>query len=179
MRRALGTSVAMIGLCAAGAAQAESADTALAPIVVQGQSVGNGAIGPVKGYVAKETTTGSKTDTPLNEVPQAVSVIGRQEMDDRGVVNKVDEALRYTPGVTAAPFGVDADTDWIYIRGFDATQTGVYLDGLQLFTYGFGGFQIDPFMLERVEVLKGPASVLYGGGNAGGIVNYVRKRPTD
>jgi iron complex outermembrane receptor protein len=179
MRRALGTSVAMIGLCAAGAAQAENADTALAPIVVQGQSVGNGAIGPVKGYVAKETTTGSKTDTPLNEIPQAVSVIGRQEMDDRGVVNKVDEALRYTPGVTAAPFGVDADTDWIYIRGFDATQTGVYLDGLQLFTYGFGGFQIDPFMLERVEVLKGPASVLYGGGNAGGIVNYVRKRPTD
>ncbi|MBB4166512.1 MULTISPECIES: TonB-dependent siderophore receptor [unclassified Rhizobium] len=178
-RRALRASVALIGLCAAWTAQAQTADTALAPIVVQGQSADNKAIGPVNGYVAKETTTGSKTDTPLNEIPQAVSVVGRQEMDDRGVVNKVDEALRYTPGVTAAPYGTDPDTDWFYIRGFNATQTGVFLDGLSLFSYGFGGFQIDPFMLERVEVLKGPASVLYGGSNPGGIVNMIRKRPTD
>ncbi|KKX33518.1 ferrichrome receptor [Rhizobium sp. LC145] len=137
------------------------------------------ATGPVQGYVAKSSTAGSKTGTPLNEIPQAVSVVGKQEMDDRGVVNKVDEALRYTPGVVAAPYGTDPDTDWFYIRGFEATQTGVFMDGLHLFSYGFGGFQIDPFMLERVEVLKGPASVLYGGSNPGGIVNMVRKRPTD
>lgn len=159
--------------------QAQSAgdNTTLAPIVLQ--SGNETATGPVKGYVAKQSTTGSKTDTPLNEIPQAVSVVGREEMSDRGVVNKIDEALRYTPGVDAAPFGSDPDTDWIYIRGFDASQTGLYLDGMQLYGYGFGAFQIDPFMLERVEVLKGPASVLYGGGNAGGIVNEVRKRPTD
>jgi len=169
----------MIAFCAAWAAQAQTDDTSLAPIVVQGQAAETSATGPVKGYVARESTTGAKAATPLKEIPQSVSVIGRQEMNDRGVVNKVDEALRYTPGVVTAPYGTDLDTDWFYIRGFDATQTGVFLDGLNLFSYGFGGFQIDPFMLERVEVLKGPASVLYGGSNPGGIVNMVRKRPTD
>jgi iron complex outermembrane receptor protein len=181
VRAGLGAGVAIIAICAAWAAQAQSAGegSTLAPIVIEGEGTGDQGTGPVKGYVAKQSTTGSKTDTPLNEIPQAVSVVGREELDDRGVVNKIDEALRYTPGVNAAPFGTDPDTDWVYIRGFDATQTGLYLDGMQLYGYGFGAFQIDPFMLERVEVLKGPASVLYGGGNAGGIVNEVRKRPTD
>ncbi len=95
------------------------------------------------------------------------------------MVNKVDEALRYTPGVLSAPFGTDPDTDWFYIRGFDAAQTGLFLDGLPLFSFGFGNFQIDPFMLERIEVLKGPASVLYGGSNPGGIINLISKRPLD
>ena len=178
-RLVLSGGVAIVALCAGWSAQAQNADTTLTPIVLDGQGKGETATGPVKGYVAKNSTTGSKSDTPLNEIPQSVSVAGREELNDRGVINKVDEALRYTPGVTAEPFGTDPDTDWVYIRGFDATQTGVFYDGLNLFSYGFGGFQIDPFMLERVEVLKGPASVLYGGGNAGGIVNMVRKRPTD
>ena len=51
-----------------------------------------------------------------------------------------DEALRYTAGVQAQPFGSDPDTDWFFVRGFQATQTGVYLDGLQLYSFGFGGF---------------------------------------
>lgn len=184
-RSTLRAGVALLGICAGFPALAQNAETALKPIVLQGQANGatttatDKADAPVKGYVAKASSAGSKTDTPVNEIPQAVSVIGKQEMNDRGVVNKVDEALRYTPGITAEPFGTDADTDWVYIRGFDATQTGVFLDGLNLFSYGFGGFQIDPFMLERVDALKGPSSVLYGGGNAGGILNYVRKRPTD
>ncbi|EHS53099.1 TonB-dependent siderophore receptor, partial [Rhizobium sp. PDO1-076] len=117
--------------------------------------------------------------TPISEIPQSVSVVGREEIEDRGVTNKVDEVLRYTSGVMAQPFGADGDTDWIYIRGFDATQTGLFLDGLNLWSYGFGGFQMDPFFLERVEVLKGPASVLYGGANPGGIVNMISKRPLD
>lgn len=168
--------VAVIAICATWPAHAQEAATTLAPIVIRGDQDGQGS---VKGYVAKKSSTGSKSDTPIQEIPQAVSVIGREELDDRGVVNKVDEALRYTPGVTTQPFGNDPDTDWYYIRGFDASQTGVYLDGLSLFSYGFGNFQIDPFALERVEVLKGPASVLYGGANAGGIVNMTSKRPTD
>jgi iron complex outermembrane receptor protein len=126
--------------------------------------------------VAGRSTTGSKTDTPITAIPQSVSVIGRDELDDRKVV-KVDEALLYTAGVSAQSFGPDPDTDWFFIRGFQATQTGVFLDGLPLYSYGFGGFQIDPFLLERVEVLKGPASVLYGGSNPGGIINLVSKRP--
>ena len=178
-RLVLSGGVAIVALCAGWSAQAQNADTTLTPIVLDGQGKDETATGPVKGYVAKQSGTGSKTGTPIQEIPQAVSVIGREELDDRGVVNKVDEALRYTAGVSTQPFGTDPDTDWYYIRGFDASQTGVYLDGLNLFSYGFGGFQIDPFMLERVEVLKGPASVLYGGANAGGIVNMTSKRPTD
>lgn len=172
----LKASAAAIAIMAAWPAVAQDA-TQLQTIVVEGQ--GASGTGPVKGYVAKASTAGSKTDTPVNEIPQSVSVIGKQELEDRGVVNKVDEALRYTAGVATQTFGTDPDTDWYYIRGFDASQTGVYLDGLNLFAYGFGNFQVDPFMLERVDVLKGPASVLYGGANAGGIVDMVRKRPTD
>lgn len=149
----------------------------LEAVVVEGGGTSRGdATGAVEGVVAKKTLTGSKTATNIKEIPQSVSVVGRQEIDEQGA-QKVDEALRYTAGVFAQPFGPDSDTNWLFIRGFQATATGAYMDGLQLFSYGFGGFYVDSFGLERIEVLKGPASVLYGGGNPGGLVNYVSKRP--
>ncbi len=184
-RLAAGVAMAILALVTSATAQ-ETQPTELKPLVVQGGNAGATDTGsdttgrdPVKGYVAKTTTAGSKADIPIRDLPQSVSVVGQQEMQDRGITNKVDEALRYTPGVNTQPFGNDGDTDWFYIRGFDATQTGVFLDGLTLFSYGFGGFQIDPFSLERIEVLKGASSVTYGGTNPGGIVNMVRKEPTD
>lgn len=178
--RLLLSSAAFVGLVGPAVAQQAPAPVRLPGLSVEGQGTSTEtATGPVEGYVAKDTTTGSKTDMPITAVPQSVSVIGRDELYDRGVVTKIDEALRYTPGVTAAPYGVDADTDWFYIRGFQATQTGVFLDGLNLFSYGFGGFQMDAFFMERIEVLKGPASVLYGGSNPGGIVDMIRLRPQD
>ncbi|WP_275787742.1 TonB-dependent siderophore receptor [Pararhizobium gei] len=179
--------MASVAAIAAGAAMqpaygqdAAAGVTRLEQLTVSAGSKGmQEATGPVDGYVAKETATGSKAAAPVTEIPQSVSVVGRKELDDRGVVTKIDEALRYTAGVSTEPFGSDPDTDWFYIRGFDATQTGVFLDGLNLYSFGFGGFQTDAYMLERVEVLKGPASVLYGGANPGGIVDLVRKRPQD
>lgn len=173
----LGSTVSFAMLSASAAmAQAQPAPTVqLDTIVVEGE--GGTTTGPVNGYVATRSATGSKANTTITAIPQAVSVLGRDEIDDRKAL-KVDEALRYTAGVAAQTFGPDPDTDWIFIRGFQATQTGVFMDGLQLYSYGFGGFQIDPFLLERVEVLKGPASVLYGGSTPGGIVNLVSKRPT-
>ncbi|WP_114944534.1 TonB-dependent siderophore receptor [Microvirga calopogonii] len=150
-------------------------EIALETVTVEGQ-VGSGT-GPVNGYVPNRTTTGSKTDTPIEEIPQSVSVIGREEIEDRQA-QKVDEALRYTSGVFAQPYGLDSDTDWFFIRGFDAGQTGVFLNSLPLYQYGFGGFYIDPFVLERIEVLKGPSAALYGGSSIGGLVNLVSKRPT-
>jgi iron complex outermembrane receptor protein len=172
----LGSTVSLAVLCAGAAlAQGQPAPTVqLDTITVEGD--GGTATGPVNGYVATRSATGSKANTSILGIPQAVSVLGRDEIDDRKAL-KVDEALRYTAGVAAQAFGPDPDTDWIFIRGFQATQTGVFMDGLQLYAYGFGGFQIDPFLLERVEVLKGPASVLYGGSTPGGIVNLVSKRP--
>lgn len=161
------------------AAQEEST-TQLQAVVVEGQGEGEASagsgIGLVKGVVAKDTRLGAKTATDVTAIPQAVSVIGREEMDAQGV-QKADEALRYTSGVFTQPFGTDSDTNWMFIRGFQATATGTYLDGLQLYSFAFGAFYIDSFGLERVEVLKGAASVLYGGTNSGGMVNYVSKRP--
>ncbi|MGQ4273894.1 TonB-dependent siderophore receptor [Terrihabitans sp. B22-R8] len=182
-RLVLMSGAALVALSASSAfAQSGSGEIQLQEITVEGGGSGNGAqdgtaTGPVRGYVATRSSTGSKSNTPIEAIPQSVSVVGREEIDDRKAL-KVDEALRYTAGVSAQTFGPDPDTDWFFIRGFQATQTGVFLDGLPLYSYAFGGFQIDPFLLERVEVLKGPASVLYGGANPGGIVSLVRKKPT-
>ena len=158
----------------------QAGETVLQEVVVEGQGINvdsdDAAVGPVKGVVAKQTETGMKVPAEITEIPQSVSVIGRQEIDDQGA-QKADEALRYTAGVFAQPFGPDSDTNWMFIRGFQATATGTYMDGLQLFSYGFGGFYVDSFGLERIEVLKGPTSVLYGGSNPGGMVNYISKRP--
>jgi iron complex outermembrane receptor protein len=178
----LATGVAGLVLLQALPAAAQSrSETELSPVVVN-SGAGTGTedtsgTGKVKGVVARKTTTGSKTATDITEIPQSVSVVGREEMDALGA-QKADEALRYTAGVFTQPFGSDTDTNWMFIRGFQATADGVYLDGLQLYSYAFGGFYVDSFGLERVEVLKGPASVLYGGSNPGGVINYVSKRPT-
>ncbi|MEM6664686.1 MAG: TonB-dependent siderophore receptor [Pseudomonadota bacterium] len=91
--------------------------------------------------------------------------------------SRTSEALRYTAGVTSDVFGDDQDYDWLRVRGFQADQTGIYLDNAQNLAFAFGSFFIDPYTLERIEVLRGPASALYGGSNPGGIVNYVSKRP--
>ncbi|WP_020186483.1 TonB-dependent siderophore receptor [Methylopila sp. 73B] len=143
----------------------------------RGEQTGSGTA-PVQGYVPAATTTGSKTDTPVQLIPQSIGVVGRQQMDDIGA-QKADEAVRYSAGVFAQPFGEDSDNNWFYIRGFDATQTGTYRDGMQLMNFAFGNFYTDSYLLERVEVLRGASSSLYGGGNIGGIINYVSKRPLD
>lgn len=150
--------------------------TALQPITVEGEADLD-ATGPVGNQAAPATETGAKSAVKVTRLPQSVSVVGREELEQANIV-KLDQALDYVAGAQGAPYGFDSDTNWFYLRGFDATQTGVYQDGLQHYAYGFGGFYIDPVLVERVEVLKGPASVLYGGANPGGIVNYVSRRPT-
>ena len=174
LRCILAAGVAGIALASGSGAWAQT-NTQLEPVVVEGEAAETARSDRSTASLPR-TTTGSKTATEIKEIPQSVSVVGRQEIDDQGA-QKVDEALRYTAGVFAQPFGPDSDTNWLFIRGFQATATGTYMDGLQLFSYGFGGFYVDSFGLERIEVLKGPASVLYGGSNPGGLVNYVSKRP--
>lgn len=174
-----GTAFAALLLPTLAHAQDAAAPAAvLGPVTVQGSRTADSATSPVNGYVPGRSATGSKTDIPLEAIPQSVSVIGREEIDDRGA-QKLDEALRYTPGVFSQPFGPDSDTNWIFIRGFQATQSGIYQDGLQLYSYGFGGQFVDSHNLERIEVLRGASSVLYGGSNPGGLVNNVSKRPGD
>jgi iron complex outermembrane receptor protein len=132
------------------------------------------AYGPVTNYNAKNTATGAKTDTPLNEIPQSVSVVGAEQIRDMGAHTE-QEALRYVPGVVADSYGADGRADGSFIRGIDATT---YLDGLRrTFDYYTTSYRIDPYFMERVEVLRGPASVLYGQAGVGGIINSVTKLP--
>lgn len=131
------------------------------------------------GYVAGMTTTGTKTDGAIATTPATVSVINQNQLEALRPAS-VSEALRYTPGVISEGFGV-TNRDQIYVRGFSETDGGVqYLDGLRLpFGSGFASPRQDPYLLDRIEVLKGPASVLYGQASPGGIINSVSKRPLD
>jgi len=122
------------------------------------------------------TNTGSKVPIFWSEVPQALTILDTEDLT-RFNADRVTETLRYTPGVQTDVFGDDNDYDWLRIRGFQADQTGVFLDNAQNLSFAFGSFFIDPYTLQRIEVLRGPSSALFGGSNPGGIVNYVSKRP--
>ncbi len=132
------------------------------------------ATGPVTGYAATRSATGMKTDTPLREIPQSVSVVGAEQIRDQNA-QSLQDVLRYVPGVVADGYGFDSRTDSAFIRGTEAAE---YLDGLRrTFNYYTYNYRIDPYFMERVEVLRGPASVLYGQAPVGGIINSVSKRP--
>ncbi|MCE9932421.1 TonB-dependent siderophore receptor [Aeromonas salmonicida] len=120
------------------------------------------------------TGTAMKVEVPMAETPRAVSVVNREELDQHAVL-KLDEALRYRSGVFTGLYGSDNDADWFKVRGFDAAS---YLDGNRLFSTGYYVWTPEPFGLESVEVLKGPASILYGEAPPGGVINAISKRPT-
>jgi iron complex outermembrane receptor protein len=125
--------------------------------------------------IAKNSGTVTKTDTPIIEIPQSISVITRQQMRDRGI-HGVEEAVWFTAGAQGGGYGNDSRSDWLLVRGFTPAR---YLNGLALADgSGTGITRVEPYGLERVEVLKGPASVNYGAMPPGGMVNYVSKRPT-
>ena len=121
----------------------------------------------VEGYNAPDASTATKTDTPLRDIPQSIQVIPRQVIEDQQVT-EISDALRNVSGVTPR---VDYGFSYTYnIRGFSDSRT------LR------NGFRIEaptiaPSGIERVEVLKGPASVLYGQVEPGGIINFVTKKP--
>lgn len=146
-------------------------------VVGSSQSQQESAWGPVGTYVAKHSATGTKTDTPLVKTPQSVSVVTREEMDMRQP-ETVKSALAYTPGVMVGNRGASTAYDAVNIRGFSSVGTNMYLDGLKLQDDNYSIYQIDPYFLERAEVLRGPSSVLYGKSNPGGVVALVSKRPT-
>lgn len=120
------------------------------------------------------TGTAMKVEVPMAETPRAVSVVNREELDQHAVL-QLDEAIRYRSGVLTGLYGSDNNTDWFKVRGFDAAS---YLDGNRLFGTGHYVWTPEPFGLESVEVLKGPASILYGEAPPGGVINAISKRPT-
>lgn len=115
----------------------------------------------------------TKSDTPIVEVARSISVETQEDFQQKGA-QSLDDTLTYTAGVTAEPFGFSTRGDFVQVRGLDAPE---YRDNLQYLFGFYNNTRQDIYTLEQVEVLKGPASVLYGSGAPGGILNVVTKRP--
>nr|WP_063799903.1 TonB-dependent siderophore receptor [Bradyrhizobium jicamae] len=133
----------------------------------------------MRGFVATRSGTATKTDTPIIETPQSISVVTTDQIRNQGATS-IGEALRYTAGVSGdVNGGSDTRFGGLQIRGFDMTMPGLYIDGLRVPSSNYVHFNgLDPYGAERLEVLKGPSSAMYGGSGTGGILNYVTKLPT-
>lgn len=145
---------------------------ALPEQVIEGRSEGQSS------FVPKTSNSASKTNTSILEIPQSVSVITRAQLEAQGA-QSVTEALRYVPGVKVETYGLDPKGyDWLFIRGFNGQSTSDYLNGLRQQNNDYALFRSEPYALERVDVVRGPASTLFGQGDAGGVINRVSKKPT-
>lgn len=133
---------------------------------------GDGRDDDAKSIVATQTSSGSRMATDILDTPASVSVITAKEIEERGAQN-VEQVLQYTAGVITGFYGSDDRFDFFKIRGFDAYT---YRDGLTL-GRPFGGVREEVYAYERVEVLKGANSTVFGVSDPGGSVNYVTKRP--
>ncbi|HCP9469732.1 TPA: ferrichrome porin FhuA [Escherichia coli] len=137
------------------------------------------AWGPAATIAARQSATGTKTDTPIQKVPQSISVVTAEEMALHQP-KSVKEALSYTPGVAVGTRGASNTYDYLIIRGFaaDGQSQNNYLNGLKMQGNFYNDAVIDPYMLERAEIMRGPVSVLYGKSSPGGLLNMVSNRPT-
>ena len=152
---------------ACGAAPAYAADVAAdasadaAPIVVTGQQVH---------YGVRATSTATKTSTDLISIPQALTTISSEQIEDQQL-RSVGDLLKYVPGASYG--GGEGNRDQLVLRGNSSTAD-FFVDGVRDDVQYFRDF----YNVERVEVLKGPNAMIFGRGGGGGIVNRVLKRPT-
>ncbi|WP_241294642.1 TonB-dependent siderophore receptor [Burkholderia stabilis] len=142
--------------------QADPAAAVLPAIGVKGRADGSSA-----GLVGLRTAAGTKTDTPVAEIPQTINIVTAQQIEMTGAAD-LNQALRYVPGF--ATFGADSRTDWYAaLRGFTPT---LYVDGVPApNTAVIANWRVDPYTIDSIAVLRGPTSVLYGAGEPGAIVD--------
>lgn len=154
---------------AQAAADAERRDATLPVVTVTGTAADD------TGYLAKRSTTATRTDTPLLETPQSVTIVTADQIRDQGSPN-LQEALRYAAGVRNEFYGIDNRADWVSLRG--GSETTTLLDGMRLPLSGwYGVIRSEPYAFERIEVLRGPSSIIAGENDPGGVINLVSKRP--
>jgi len=164
-RAALFQTTALAALCLSGiAAAAEPAPLRLDPVTVE---QGAPSTRPVDGYAATRTTTATKTDTPLNDVPQSVTVVPQEVVKDQAMQGMAD-VVRYMPGITAAQG--EGNRDQIVIRGMNTTAD-FFTDGVR----DDVAYYRDLYNVDRVEALKGPNAMIFGRGGGGGVINRVLK----
>lgn len=134
----------------------------------------NNLLKPNHSFTETRSSVGAKTNTPLIEVPQSISVVTRGQLDARNVETD-SEALLYTPSVLAQPFGASVDqfNPYYIIRGFQTAFGGSYVDSL----VSPVNYRHEPYAFDRYDILRGPTSVLYGQADPGGLINRTTKRP--
>lgn len=170
-----GVSLLLAGATEAQAAEAAQASDSLSTITVT-ETRQEQANGPVEGYRAQRSATASRTDAAIKDLPFSVNVVTRDSYQDRGS-NQLSETLETVPGARFASSS-SGRAEAFQLRGFDSYS--YVIDGFPLSpTAGRADAFVDLANVERVEVLKGPASVLYGRGQPGGVINVVTRQPTD
>ena len=161
-RLSLLASTVLAGLSMAVPVQAEAiADAADAPAII--------VYGVPDGYDIEKTRSATKTETPLIDVPQTVTVLSREQLDDQGV-ESLNDALRYVPGVVLGQG--EGHRDQITLRG-QSTTADFFLDGLR----DDAQYYRSLYNIDRVEVLKGANALIFGRGGGGGVINRVSKAP--
>jgi catecholate siderophore receptor len=156
------------GLSAPALAQTAQQHPATLP-EVRVQDSAERADGPVEGYRAERSSTFTKTDTPLKEVPASITVVPSQLMKDQAM-RSLGDAIRYVPG--ALQHQGEGNRDDFILRGIESSAN-LFVDGVRDDAQVFR----DLYNLERVEVLKGAGGMIFGRGSAGGVVNRVTKKP--
>ncbi|MBY8825282.1 TonB-dependent siderophore receptor [Sphingomonas colocasiae] len=153
--------ILMAGLAGALVSQAAWADDTTPAGEDQDDIVVTGAI------------AGTKTETPLVELPQPITIVTSEQFISQGAIS-ISDTVKYAAGVLANPYGRDTRVDGFNVRGLDALQ---FRDGMRdIFSY-YASITSDPYNFSRVEIVRGPASVLFGQGSIGGLVNLVSKTP--
>ena len=123
--------------------------------------------------VVTAAVAGTKTETPLIQLPQPLTIITSDQYLSQGAIS-ISDTVKYAAGVLANPYGRDTRVDAFNVRGIQALQ---FRDGMRdIFSY-YASITSDPYNFARVEIVRGPASVLFGQGSIGGLVNLVSKTP--
>jgi catecholate siderophore receptor len=120
-------------------------------------------------YSTDRTSTATRTPTDLNDIPQAISIVTEQQIDDQAM-SSIADVLRYVPGAIVSQG--EGHRDQIILRGNSSTAD-FFVDGMRDDVQYYRGL----YNLERVELLKGPNAMIFGRGGGGGILNRVPKRP--
>jgi iron complex outermembrane receptor protein len=169
------TLAALVGAFASAQAFAQDSEqpTVLKKIVVEGNSSTSEAKDNDT-VVPEQAESALKSDAPLSRTPRSVAVITHKEMEERAVTDMI-QAVRYSAGAGTGQFGYDPRFDQITLRGYDTVMTGDFRDGLRQPYMNYATFPTETYGLDRIEVVKGPVSVLYGASSVAGIINRVSK----
>jgi catecholate siderophore receptor len=155
-----------LAVLAAGAAALAHAEAPQGDMPVQQVTI----VGNVEhGYDVKSSTTATKTDTPLRDTPQAITVVSKELIRDQGMQSMAD-VIRYVPGIVTAQGEGNRDT--AVFRGNSSTGD-FYIDGIRDDVQ----YYRDLYNIDSVEALKGPNAMIFGRGGSGGVINRVSKQP--